>query len=55
MRDALERRPPVEAPDHAAIEARLGPLKVTLETEEAIACVKEDGTPRERRRRRRRP
>ncbi len=55
MRDALERRPPVEAPDHAAIEARLGPLKVTLETEEAIARVKEDGTPRERRRRRRRP
>ena len=54
MRDALQRRPPAAAPDHTAIEARLGPLKVTLETEEAIARVKEDGTPRARRRRRRR-
>ena len=54
MREALQRRSPGEAPDHAAIEAQLGPLKVTLETEEAIARVKEDGTSRERRRRRRR-
>ena len=54
MRDALERRPRIEAPDHAAVEARLGPLRVTVETEEAIARVKEDGTPLERRRRRRR-
>ena len=54
MRDALERRPPAGVPDHAAIEARLGPLKVTLETVEAIARVKEDGAPRQRRRRRRR-
>ena len=53
MRDALQRRPPAEAPDHAAIEARLGPLKVTLETVEAIARVKEDGSARARRRRRR--
>ena len=54
MRDALERRSRAEAPDHAAIEARLGPLKVTLGTEEAIARVKEDGTPPVRRRRHRR-
>ena len=54
MRDALERRSRAEAPDHAAIEARLGPLKVTLGTEEAIARVKEDGTPPVRRRHRRR-
>ena len=54
MRDALERRPRAETPNHAAIEAHLGPLKVTLETEEVIARVKEDGTPPERRRRRRR-
>ena len=54
MRDALERRAPAGAPDHAAIEARLGPLKVTLETVEAIARVKQDGAPRQRRRRRRR-
>ena len=54
MREALQRRSPGEAPDHAAIEAQLGPVKVTLETEEAIARVKEDGTSRERRRRRRR-
>ena len=54
MRDALERRPPAAVPDHAAIEARLGPLKVTLDTVEAIARVKEDGAPRQRRRRRRR-
>ena len=54
MREALQRRPPAEAPDYAAIEVRLGPLKVTLETEEAIARVKDDGPPRERRRRRRR-
>ena len=53
MRDALERRPRGEAPTHAAIEARLGPLKVTPATEEAITRVKEDGTRRERRRRRR--
>ena len=52
MRDALERRSRAEAPDHAAIEARLGPLKVTLGTEEAIARVKEDGTPPVRRRHR---
>ena len=56
LRAALERRPRADAPDHAAIEARLGPLKVTLETKEAIARVKEDGsTPDRRRRRRRRP
>ena len=54
MRDALERRPWAEAPDHAAIEARLGTLKITLETEEAIARAKEDGPPAERRRHRRR-
>ena len=54
MRDALERRPRTEAPDHAAVEARLGPLKVTNDTEEAIARVKEDGAPRERRPHRRR-
>ena len=54
MREALERRPRAEAPDHAAIEAHLGPLKVTLETEEAIARVKEVGTASERRLRRRR-
>ena len=54
MRDALERRPRTEAPDHAAVEARLGPLKVTIETERAIARVKEDGAPREHRPRRRR-
>lgn len=54
MRDALERRSRAEAPDHAAIEARLGPLKVMLGTEEAIARVKEDGTPPVRRRHRRR-
>ena len=53
MRDALQRRPPAEAPDHAAIETGLGPLKVTLETAEAIARVKEDGPTRARRRRRR--
>ena len=54
MRDALERRSRTEAPDHAAVETRLGPLRVTVETEQAIARVKEDGTPLERRRRRRR-
>ena len=54
MRDALERHPRAEVPDHAAIEARFGPLKVTLETREAIARVKEDGTRPERRRQRRR-
>ena len=54
MRDALERRPWAEAPDHAAIEARLGTLKITLETEEAIARAKEDGPSAERRRHRRR-
>ena len=54
MRDALEQRPQAESPTHASVEARLGPLKVTLETEEAIARVKEDGEPRERRRHRRR-
>ena len=53
MRDALERRQRAEVPTHAAIEARLGPLKVTLETREAIALVKEDGAPRRRRRHRR--
>ena len=53
MRDALQRRPPAEAPDHVAIETRLGPLKVTLEIAEAIARVKEDGPTRARRRRRR--
>ena len=53
MRDALERRSQAEAPDHAAIEARLGPLKVTVRTEEAIARVKEDGPPPVRRRQRR--
>ena len=53
MRDAMQRRPPAEAPEHAAIEARLGPLKVTLETVKAIARVKEDGSTRTRRRRRR--
>ena len=54
MHDALSRRAPNPVPDHAAIEARLGPLKVTVETEEAIARVKGDGAPRERRRHRRR-
>ena len=54
MREALERRPPAAVPDHAAIEARLGPLKVTLATEEAIARVKEGGASRTHRRRRRR-
>ena len=54
MREALRRRPPAAAPDHAAIEAQLGPLKVTLETEEAIARVKDDAAPKQRRRRRRR-
>ena len=43
MREALERRPRAAAPDHAAIEARLGPLTVTLETREAVARAKEDG------------
>ena len=54
MRDALERRPRTEAPDHAAIEACLGPLKVTLETRKAVARAKEDGTSSERQRHRRR-
>ena len=54
MRDALELRPRTDAPDHAAVEARLGPLKVTTETEEAIARVKEHGAPSERRPHRRR-
>ena len=54
MREALERRPRGEAPSHALVEARLGPLKVTLETAEAIARAKGDGEPRERRRHRRR-
>ena len=54
MRDALERRARVDAPDHAAIEARLGPLKVTVRTEEAVARAKEDGPPSEGRRQRRR-
>ena len=54
MHDALGRRPRNPVPDHAAIETRLGPLKVTVETEEAIARVKGDGTSRERRRHRRR-
>ena len=54
MREALERRPRAAAPDHAAIEARLGPLTVTLETREAIARAKEDGARPERRRPRRR-
>ena len=54
MREALEQRPRGETPTHASVEAHLGPLKVTLETEEAIARVKEDGEPRERRRHRRR-
>ena len=53
MRDALERRPRAATPSHAMVEARLGPLKVTLATEEAIARVKEDDRPRKRRRRRR--
>ena len=46
MRDALERRPRAGVPSHASIESRLGPLKVTLRTEEAIARAKEGGTPR---------
>ena len=54
MRDALERRPRAESPNHASIEAHLGPLDVTFQTEEAIARVKEGATPRGRRRRRRR-
>ena len=54
MRDALERRPRAQAPDHAAIEARFGPLKITLETREAVARAKEDGTPSGHRRHRRR-
>ena len=54
MRHALERRPRTEAPDHATVEARLGPLKVTVATEEAIARAKEDGAPRDRRPHRRR-
>ena len=54
MRDALESRPRAEVPDHLTIEARLGPLKVTAKTEEAIVHAKEDGAPRERRRVRRR-
>ena len=54
MHDALVRRPRSEAPDHAAIEARFGPLEVTLETQEAVAHAKEDGKPPERRRHRRR-
>ena len=54
MREALERRPRAGVPDHAAIEAHLGPLKVTLDTEEAIVHIKEDGTPRGHRRHRRR-
>ena len=54
MRDALERRPRGETPSHALVETRLGPLKVTLDTEEAVARAKEDGEPRERRRHRRR-
>ena len=54
MRDALERRPRAQAPDHAAIEARFGPLKITLETQEAVARAKEDGTPSGHRRHRRR-
>ena len=53
MREALERRPRAETPDHAAIEARLGPLKVTVRTEEAVARAKEDGPPPERSRHRR--
>ena len=48
MREALERRPRAAAPDHAAIEARLGPLTVTAGTEAAIARAKEDA-PLERR------
>ena len=54
MHDALERCPRSEAPDHAAIEARFGPLKATPETQEAVARAKEDGTPPERRGHRRR-
>ena len=54
MRDALERCPPADVPDHATIEAHLGPLKITAETEEAVAQAKEDEPPRERRRSRRR-
>ena len=54
MRDALERCPRSDAPSHALVEARLGPLKVTFETEEAIARVKEEGESRCRRRHRRR-
>ena len=54
MRDALEARPRGPAPSHADIEARLGPLKVTVRTEEAIARVKEDDPPPDSRRRRRR-
>ncbi len=52
MRDALERRPRAAVPDHAAIEARLGPLTVTAGTEAAVAHAKEDTPPPGRRRRR---
>ena len=54
MRDALETRPRAPAPEHAAIEEVLGPLKVTVRTEEAVARAKEDAASADRRRQRRR-
>ena len=54
MRDALETRPRAPAPEHAVIEEVLGPLKVTVRTEEAVARAKEDAASADRRRQRRR-
>ena len=54
MRDALKSRPRAPAPAHSEVEARLGPLKVTARTEEAISRAKNDGSPDSRRHRRRR-
>ena len=54
MHDALEQRPRTGAPDHGAIEARFGPLKITAGTEEAVARAKEDEPAPERQRHRRR-
>lgn len=52
MRDAVERHPPAAAPDHAMIEARLGPLTITAGTEAAVVRAKEGPPPPGRRRRR---
>lgn len=48
MREALERTPRGAAPTHAAIEARLGPVKTTLDVERAVAQARDEAQPERR-------